>query len=124
VGIVFAAVLGLAHRAVPGLVVAGWRTQLARGESPAALKPLQQAGGDAALWYGLYQIQLIVGDAMLEGATFLQLIAYLLEGQPWSLAVAGLLVALLLLRTPVRTRVERWVERQQALVEQARQAGG
>jgi hypothetical protein len=45
-----------------------------------------------------YQTKLIIGDAILEGAAFFNLVAYILAVQPISLIIAGVLVLLFPLR--------------------------
>lgn len=62
--------------------------------------------------YGVYLTRLIIGLGLLEGAVFLNLIAYLLEQNWWSLAVAGGLLFWMLAMFPTRTRVEQWIESQ------------
>ncbi len=59
---------------------------------------------------GGYQVALIVSAAVLEGAVFLNLIAYLLEQFPWSLAMAGLLWVAMATKFPTAGRVASWVE--------------
>lgn len=63
----------------------------------------------------LYQTRLIVGLAVLEGAALFNLIAYLIEGRWWSLAVAAVLVAFMLAAFPTRARLRRWVEDREQL---------
>jgi hypothetical protein len=89
---------------VPQLILASRRrqpTDIAAGEEPGP-------GG----WYGLYQTLLLLSIAPLEGATFTLLIAYLLEGQPWTLIVAALPLAGIAVQFPTRERVDAWVDRQ------------
>jgi len=60
---------------------------------------------------GAYQASRIVQGGLLEGAGFLQGIAYLLEGQAWSLALGALPVALLVALTPTQLSATRWLQR-------------
>jgi hypothetical protein len=69
---------------------------------------------NALRWWGVYQTRMIVRDALVEGPTFMLAIAYLLEGQTWTLGVTVGLIVLLLLLTPTRSGVDAWVARQQA----------
>jgi hypothetical protein len=95
---------------LPGMLESSWRKQFARPNSD---------GGEPGQWWGLYQTRLIIRCALLEGTAFAQLIAYMLEGQQWSLGLAlGLLVALLA-QFPTRSGVEGWVETQRDLARQA-----
>jgi hypothetical protein len=65
-------------------------------------------------WLNLFQTRTVIGAALLEGAAFLFLVAYLVEGLPWALAGGLAFGALLaLLQFPTRAAVERWVEAQQ-----------
>lgn len=62
-----------------------------------------------------YQTRMIIGLALLEGAAFFNLIAYLLEGRWWSLAVTAALVAFMLASYPTRGRIRQWVEDREQL---------
>ena len=63
---------------------------------------------------------MIIAAAILEGAAFFLLIAYLLEGQAICLAAACLFVTLIAAKFPTRTGVESWTEKQSYLLQQAR----
>ena len=85
VGFGMAAVCLVLSFIVPNLLAAGFRQRIAAGTLPLP--------GDDVGWWAIYQARLIVGMALLEGAAFMQAIAYFLEGLPASLGVAlGLLV--------------------------------
>jgi hypothetical protein len=58
----------------------------------------------------LYQTQLIVGAALVEGGAFFATIAYMLEHQYLALGAAGVLLAALLARFPTLDRVNGWLE--------------
>ena len=62
--------------------------------------------------FGVYQTTLIVKAAMLEGATFLLLIMYMLEHSPWTLAVVVVFLLLILMQMPTPLGVEDWIDRQ------------
>ena len=79
-----------------------------------------QPGSGRDHWWMVYQTRLILRCAPLEGGAFAQFIAYLLEGQPFSLGLGVALFLLLALQFPTRERVERWVEVQEDLAQQAR----
>jgi len=70
----------------------------------------------------IYQNQLIVGAALNEGVTFFALIAYMIEGQPVILGLVVLLILGLAARFPTLGRVMGWIESQQDLLLQDRQA--
>lgn len=59
-----------------------------------------------------------MGLAFLDGAGMFALVSYLIEGNLIEIAIAAAMIALMGLRFPTRTRVERWIWRQQELVEQ------
>ena len=85
------------------LVVPGMMTASSRGDAAAA---------DESSLYQIYQVRMIVGLAMLEGAAFFNIIATILEHNWWSLAIAGVLVLWMLAMFPTTTRVKHWVETQ------------
>lgn len=57
-----------------------------------------------------YQTTLIIGAALFEGPAFLNVMAYMLEGQAFSLAIAAVLLVFILLLFPTASRVEEWIE--------------
>ena len=61
---------------------------------------------------GLYQTRMIVRYALIEGACFLNLIAYLTERNTWSLLVIGSLLTAMIFIFPTETRLRHWVEAQ------------
>lgn len=105
VGIAFTVAAGLAYLVVPGMLLGGWRRRLARGE---------QTETD---YWNLLQTHFIVGAALLEGTVFFQLVAYLTEGQPWTLGIALFFWLLLLLKFPTESGARRWIETQRDQVE-------
>lgn len=48
----------------------------------------------------VYQVEHIIKIALLEGVAFLNIIAFKMERQSWTLGVAGLLLALIVVRFP------------------------
>jgi hypothetical protein len=76
--------------------------------------------GDVLPLSGVYQTRLIIGCAMIEGAAFFCLIAYLLERRPLSLIVAGVLLLLLISQIPTVSKVESWVESELSTINQLR----
>lgn len=65
--------------------------------------------------YGLYQTKTIISLSILDGAACLNIVAFIVEHNWWTLAVAGGLVFWMLAMFPTRTRVEHWIETQQML---------
>ena len=95
-----------------------------------ALQASQRRGAAGAntriAWCNAYQTTMIAGAAMLEGAVFFLLIAYLLEGDlkdNWTplAAAAGFIVVIATL-FPTRSGLERWIAEQQEKLKQE-QAG-
>lgn len=66
------------------------------------------------------QTGMIVGLALVEAPGFMGCLAYVLEGQEWVLAVPGLVALWMLATFPTRQRVQSWVERQVAALEEMR----
>lgn len=60
----------------------------------------------------VYQTRMIVAMALLEGAAFFNIVAYIIEQNWWTFAVVGVLLLFLLGMFPTRTRVEQWIENQ------------
>lgn len=97
-----AGLMFVAHLVVPGIVA-----KSAAGQSQGKI--------DTEQWAGIYQMKLIIGMAMLEGAAFINLVACMTEHNWWSMAVVGGLVLFMLIQFPNRSRVEQWMETQQLI---------
>ena len=117
----FAALAAVVSVIVPRQIVAGGRRMIARGSSPAGTPT--PAAGDTERLCGLYQTQLIVSAALLEGPAFFLLIVYLLQGDVLALAMVGVLLAAMAAKFPTRGRVERFLSEQHDLLAQERMAG-
>ena len=59
----------------------------------------------------VYQMELIIKLALLEGAAFMNGVAYLVEIRWWSLAAMGALLAVMCLKFPTKGRITTWIER-------------
>ena len=59
---------------------------------------------------GLYQTKMIVGMAVLEGAAFVSLIAYISEKQFWSYGVVAFLVGVMAISFPSQGQFESWAD--------------
>jgi tellurite resistance protein TehA-like permease len=111
-----------AYSFLPNAVAAGARRRIAQGiwyrgpHAPALGRPLS----DREKLLVVYNTRLIVGAALLESVAFYLLIAYLLEGIPWSLAGAVLFAGGIAAQFPTRPGVERWLEAQMDLLQQER----
>ena len=95
----------------------------AQQQALVAAAPSDDAGelGDVPALCGGYQVRLIIACAVLEGAAFLNGIAYLSEGQMISMGVMGALLVAIALLFPGRGRVEGWLDRKAVAVQQERQ---
>jgi hypothetical protein len=71
----------------------------------------------------LFATSTIVPCAVIEGATFFLLVAYVIEGWPPAVMAAVALIAVLALHMPTRSRAIHWIEDQLVLLEQERQPG-
>jgi hypothetical protein len=120
VGWGFAALAVVMAWVLPGILEKGWRRGVLQGRNP--LSPGVPLPTDPVrLWAMFYQTRLIIRCALLEGATFFQLIAWFIEGQAPSLGVAAFLFLLLAGQFPTEERVTAWTQGQQELLEQERQ---
>jgi hypothetical protein len=125
-GIVAAPVAFLLSRFVPGLIVATSRRQIASGQygSPAESNPHQTGGpqsslrqlGDDGKLFTVYQTKTIISAALLEGAAFLNIVAYLLGGSPIALGLGLLLALAIVALFPRNSRVVEWIEGQRRLM--------
>ena len=70
----------------------------------------------------VYMTQFIVGAALNEGPAIFACVAYLIGSHPVALGLASLLLVALIVRFPTRARIASWIEEQQELLIQDRQA--
>ena len=77
------------------------------------------AAGSAATGklFGVYQTKTIIGAAMIEGAAFLNLVAYLLEGNPITLGLGLGLAVVIAALFPSPSRVANWIEQRLRLMD-------
>ncbi len=96
----FAGVATVMRFVVPTILVNGGKAQLkqaANDEQPMVLA-------------GLYQTKTIVGMAVLEGAAFFNLIAYIMEKQFWSYGAVAFLLGVMAISFPSQGQFESWAE--------------
>jgi hypothetical protein len=125
---VFAAVTVVAlavSLVVPNRVVASARRMLAQPDRSASSRRFgnEPVADTIGFWCVLYQTRLIVGSALLEGPASAWLVAYFIEGTPWSLLAAAALLGLLASKFPTRLGLENWIEDQRELLQRERSAG-
>ena len=113
------AVLAVAARLlIPALVASQGRKAMVAGVSqPPGQPPTSPATQRGGLEL-VYQTKTIVGSALLEGAAFANLIAYMIEGQMLSVVMSVLLLFGILLGFPTAGRIAAWVDDQQRLIEE------
>ena len=67
-----------------------------------------------------HQTKTIIGSALLEGAAFFCLLAYMMEGQIYTIALSVALMLAILAGFPTRGGVDSWIERQIRRVKEIR----
>ena len=105
IGAVIGLVMVVNQFVIPGMIV---KSQLKQAATPGS-RQIDHAEKIAWL-LGIYQTQLIVGLALLEGAAFLNLVIMMLERCLGTLGVVGLLLGLILKKFPTRDKVSFWVQ--------------
>jgi hypothetical protein len=98
-GVAGAAIQILLRFIVPSLSASSYLKQLSPGSKDF----------DAQL-FTIFQTRMVVGLALLEGGSFFNLVAYLIECQWWSLVVVGVLVFLMMSMFPTLGQFESWAE--------------
>ena len=127
----FAFVVLILRIVLPGFLVRDIRKQIAwrtfqvptHGLSPKLASAFERAG-DAGRLGVILQISTIASAALLEGAAFFALIAYLAEQSLLSFMIAVALIVGVILHIPSRSRIIHWTEDQLTQLEQERQLGG
>jgi hypothetical protein len=103
---------GVGSFILPRLMISGARKKMTE-------EGVSQNGLLAAL-----QVKTIVACAMLEGAAFMSIIAFIIEGRWWCLAGALLMLLGILYHMPTVARVQSWMDEQTRQIELERQLGG
>jgi hypothetical protein len=120
----FAVVVVMLRLVVPLLVTGKLRSAIASGKSVHQHLPVDRFGTDENKLCAVYQTQMLIGAALLEGAAFANLAAYMIEAQIMSLAIAvGLLIGMLV-DFPTLASVGAWIKRQQRLLDEERMLAG
>ncbi|HVS40609.1 MAG TPA: hypothetical protein VMS17_33950 [Gemmataceae bacterium] len=110
-----------ASLAFPRFVQLQQLRRIARGEWRPPPRVAESAyATDAAKLFAVYLSTMIMGLALVEGAGFCCCIAYLLEGQPYVLALLAIALVLQIGRFPTESGVRGWMERQLDFLEQER----
>ncbi len=119
----------VARSVVPGVVVRTGRRSIARGTfristveetaSQARREALEQMG-DAGRLLVLFQTKTIIATAILEGATFFLLIAYMMEHYAPVLVIAVAMITAIAAHMPTSRGVVHWIEDQLRLLREER----
>jgi hypothetical protein len=96
---------GITSRSAMRLIAAGTWTP-PQNVNPASFS------SDAAKLMTVRQTSMILGLALLEGTAFFGAIAFLLEAQPFVLAVPGVAIVLMVVQFPTEGRMRAWVSEQ------------
>jgi hypothetical protein len=122
IAVAFAIVAVFAWSIVPSVIAGQLRQPIVDGSATRRGSKSDHGAesGNIRPLTAIYQTRLIIGSALLEGAAFFCLVAYLLERQPLSLVVAVLFCLLLVSQIPSVARVESWVAGEVAIIEQLR----
>lgn len=112
VGLAFTVANAVTYLIVPGKIIKSALRRLVASE-PAKAEAVQFA----IKLCEVYQTQLIVGAALLEGTAFLWLMFFMLSGEWFMLGFVVAAVVLLGLRFPSADQLARWLDQQQESLE-------
>jgi hypothetical protein len=101
----FAVLMIVNHLVIPGLITKAQLNQFKSQDSDE-----QNSEQKRASLLGIYRMQLIITLALLEGAAFFNLVSVLIEHHVISLTAAVVLLGLMAVRFPTRTKVSWWVQ--------------
>lgn len=116
---------------LPGVIVSQGRKEIQRkllsptekASDKSADDKVEKEKSKAQGLFGLFQTKTIIAGALLEGAVFLLLIAYLVEHNIFSILAAVAMLLLLTAHIPTIGRVTNWIENQMRLVDEERAFG-
>lgn len=112
--VAFAAIAIPVRFGVAAAMVSGSRSHIMKEVRGGRLQDSTRIAGQL---YGAYQTRMIVGMALLEGAAFFNLIAYIVGSRWWNLAAAGVLLLMMAAMFPTKNKLEQWVHDQLQLME-------
>jgi cytochrome c biogenesis protein ResB len=101
--------------------------RIARGvRHPSAVWSAEQAllSTDSEQLLAVFSTKTILGGAILEGAGFFNVTAYLIEGQGYALVLGLILMVGILIGIPTRHGLESWLEQQQRRIQEIRDMEG
>jgi hypothetical protein len=114
-GLFFAAVMFVAREVVSKFIVASARKKIASGGWQSPQQAARQVSEEATLeekFLFTYRIRLIVRAVPLEGAAFFNLIAFMMDHEWWSFAIAAVFAAINLSTFPSRDGLLSWIDQQ------------
>jgi hypothetical protein len=114
IAVAFAAIVIPVRFGVSASLVSSSRTHIGNEVRGGRLQDSSRIAGQL---YGAFQTRMIVGMALLEGAAFFNLVAYMISARWWNLAAAGVLLLLLAAMFPTKNKLEQWVHDQLQLME-------
>lgn len=122
-----AAAMVLARVIVPRIVVAQARRKIRegtwmalQGDMPAAIGDSAWQDSDAGKLAMVLMLRTILATAILEGATFFLLVAYLIEQSPLCLMLAVVLIVALAAHFPTGSSCSAWMKEQLRLLDEER----
>lgn len=126
---IFSAVASFATAVIapimPRLIAARVRRALVDGKPTSQFSAeVFEELGEAGALAGTYQVGQIVYRAILEGAAFMNVAAYMVEGQSFSLALVSFLLIVMAFRFPTRDHLENWISQELTAIDQLRGLGG
>ncbi len=119
IGLAFAAIILVVREIVPNVIVTSARKKIANGswQPPRqAASPIPKDATPEEKLLFTYRSRLIIRAALLEGAAFFNLVAFVIHHQWWSFAIAAVFAAINLSTIPTRDGLLSWIDRQTELL--------
>ena len=101
VGVAFAAIV-----LIPSIIVPMFAQKAAVKEVAKEFAGKLDESAAATKMFGGFQTAMIIGLALLEGAAFFNLIAFLIDGSVFSMVAVAVLLSCMLVRIPLPLRIE------------------
>lgn len=101
----FAGLMIVNHLVIPSIITKARLNQLKSQDSGG-----QNSEQKVESLLGIYRVQLIITLALLEGAAFFNLVSVIIENHVISFIAAMVLLGLMAVRFPTRTKVSWWVQ--------------
>ena len=110
-----------ARMILPGMIVQANVRRIATGSVAAGQpSPDQKELSTEVQLLGVFFMKTIIGGALLEGAAFANLVAFMLEGQVYSILLVAVLLASMTIAFPTRGGLNDWLEDQARRINEAR----